>query len=125
MKDEDKGKSNRNGGEKVYLEAEVYGLLNWGFIIVILLELISIIWLWMVHKFSKEAFSWFVVHSIFFACAGYKLLEAINTTEHNSFMGSENASLSIGFSGVLWSISIVCLITGLSRLLSYQTKNKG
>ena len=32
-----------NGGEKVYLEAEVYGLLNWGFIVVMLLELISIV----------------------------------------------------------------------------------
>lgn len=109
----------------MYLEAEVYGLLNWGFIIVMLLELLSIIGLWLKHKFSKEAFSWFVGHIIIFAFAGYKLLEAINITEHNNFMGSENASLSIGFSGVLWAISIVCLIIGISRLLSFKTTKKG
>lgn len=104
----------------MYLEAEVYGMLNWGFIIVMLIELFSIIGLWAEHKFSKEAFSWFVGHIIFFAFAGYKLLEAINTTEHNNSMGSENASLSIGFSGVLWAISVACLIIGLSRLLSHK-----
>lgn len=111
-----------NGGEKMYLEAEVYGLLNWGFIVVMLLELISIVGLWLKHKFSKEAFIWFVGHIIFFAFAGYKLLEAINITEHKNFMGSENSSLSIGFSGVLWAISTVCLMIGLSRLLSFKTQ---
>lgn len=109
------------GGEKVYLEAEVYGLLNRGFIIVMLVELASIIGLWLKYKVSNEAFSWLVGHMFFFALAGYKLLEAINITEHNNSMGSENASLSIGFSGVLWAISIVCLIIGLSRLLSFKT----
>lgn len=107
----------------MYLEAEVYGLLNWGFLIVMLLELISIIGLWLIHKFSKEAFGWFVVHIIFFAFAGYKLLEAINFTEHKNSMGSENASLSIGVAGVLWAISTVCLIIGLSRLLAFKTSN--
>jgi hypothetical protein len=79
----------------MYLEAEVYGMLNWGFAIVMGIELISFIALWLKYKFSKEAFGWFIGHVVFFSFAGYKLLEAINTFEHHDFMGSENASLSI------------------------------
>jgi hypothetical protein len=61
---------------------------------------------------------------VFFVFAGYKLLEAINTFEHQHPMGSENASSSIGISGVLWFISVACLFIGLSCLLSYQVTNR-
>lgn len=100
----------------MYLEAEVYGLLNWGFAIVMGVQLLSFIILGFKQKFSKQAFSWFMGYIIFFSFAGYKLLEAMNTYELNSTMGSENASLSIGFSGVLWVASVVCLLVGISRL---------
>ncbi|KJS22218.1 MAG: hypothetical protein VR72_06735 [Clostridiaceae bacterium BRH_c20a] len=102
----------------MYLEAEVYGMLNWGFIIVMAIQLISLIALWYEHKFNKEAFRWFLAYIVFFSFAGYKILEAINTFERNNPMGSENASLSIGTSGVLWVISVVCLLLGISRLVS-------
>lgn len=109
----------------MYLEAEVYGLLNWGFIIVMGIQLISLISLWYKDKFNKEAFGWLISYIIFFSLAGYKLLEAINTFEHNNPMGSENASLSIGTSGVLWVISVACLLIGLSRLLGNKAITKG
>ncbi|WP_163152612.1 hypothetical protein [Anoxybacillus sp. MB8] len=109
----------------MYLEAEVYGMVNWGFAIVMGIELISFIVLWLKHKFSKEAFCWFIGHIIFFSFAGYKLLEAINTFEHNDFMGSEKASLSIGISGILWAISVVCLLIGIARLISSKVLSKG
>jgi len=109
----------------VYLEAEVYGILNWGFAAVMGIELISLIVIWLHHKFSKEAFGWFIGHIFFFAFAGYKLIEAINTLERNNPMGSENASLSIGTSGVLWTISVACLLIGLKRLVSSKVACKG
>jgi RsiW-degrading membrane proteinase PrsW (M82 family) len=108
----------------MYLEAEVYEMLNWGFAIVMGIELVVLIVLWFHYKFSRKAFSWFIGHMVFFAFAGYKLLEAINTFEHQHPMGSENASLSIGISGVLWAISVACLLIGLSRLLSHQVTNR-
>jgi hypothetical protein len=111
-------------GEGMYLEAEVYGMLNWGFAIVIGIEHVVLIVLWFHYKFSRKAFSWFIGHVVFFALAGYKLLEAINTFEHQHLMGSENASLSIGVSGVLWTISVACLLIGLSCLLSHQVTNR-
>ncbi|WP_104373652.1 hypothetical protein [Desulfocucumis palustris] len=109
----------------MYLEAEVYGLLNWGFATVMGLELISLIFIWLHNRFSKETFGWFIGHTVFFAFAGYKLIEAINTFEHNNPMGSENASLSIGTSGVLWTISVTCLLIGLNRLISSKAPRKG
>jgi hypothetical protein len=114
-----------HGGREMYLEAEVYGMLNWGFAIVMGIELISFIVLWHKHKFSKEAFCWFIGHIAFFSFAGYKLLEAINTFEHNDSMGSEKASLSIGISGVLWAISVACLLIGIARLISSKVPSKG
>ncbi|MEW9672773.1 hypothetical protein [Ammoniphilus sp. 3BR4] len=109
----------------MYLESEVYGMLNWGFAIVMGIELITLIILWFEFKFNKEAFRWFIAHIFFFVFAGYKLLEAINTNEHNNPMGSEIASLSIGSSGILWAISVACLLIGLSLLLSnYNSKVK-
>lgn len=108
----------------MYLEAEVYGMLNWGFAIVMMVEVIAIVSLWFEHKFDKEAFGWFIAHIIFIGLAGYKLLEAINTFEHKNPMGSEDASLSIGISGVLWAISVACFLIGLSRLLSNKHANR-
>ncbi|MEL7567850.1 MAG: hypothetical protein AAGU27_23635 [Dehalobacterium sp.] len=70
------------------------------------------------YKLKKDAFWWFIGYIIFFGFAGYKLLGAINTFEHNVPMGSENASLSISASGFLWVISIVCLLIGISRIAS-------
>lgn len=109
----------------MYLEAEVYGLLNWGFATVMGLELISLIVLWLYHRFNKEAFGWFIGHIVFFTFAGYKLIEAINTFEHNNPMGSENASLSIGTAGVLWTINVACLLIGINRLVSSKVPSKG
>ena len=85
----------------MYLEAEVYGLLNWSFAIVMVIQLLFLIALKYEYKFCIQAFRWFIGYIVFFGFAGYKLLEAINTFEHNNSMGSENASLSMGTSGVL------------------------
>ncbi len=108
----------------MYLEAEVYGLLNWGFAIVMAIQLLFLITLKYEHKFCVEAFRWFIGYIVFFCFAGYKLLESINTFEHNNSMGSENASLCMGTSGILWFISVVCLLIGISRLASNKVSRE-
>ncbi|HBZ80244.1 MULTISPECIES: hypothetical protein [Brevibacillus] len=109
----------------MYLEEEVYGMLNWGFAIVMGIQLIWLVSLKIQHKFNKEVFGWLLAYIVFFALAGYKLLEAINTFEMKHPMGSENASASIGMSGILWTASVFCLFFGLSRLLSNRKGNGG
>lgn len=107
----------------MYLESEVYGMLNWGFAIVVSIELVCVVYLWLKHKYDKEAFKLFIAHIVFFSFAGYKLLEAINTFERGNAMGSESASMSIGLSGVFWTISVSCLLIGLARLLAVLKPN--
>jgi hypothetical protein len=109
----------------MYLEAEAYGMLNWGFAIVMGIQLIWVISLKLEHKFNNEVFGWLLAYLVFFALAGYKLLEAINTFEMKHPMGSENASASIGMSGILWATSVFCLLFGQSRLLSNRKENGG
>lgn len=109
----------------MYLEEEVYGMLNWGFAIVMGIQLIWVVSLKIQHKFKNEVFGWLLAYLVFFALAGYKLLEAINTFEMKHPSGSENASMSIGMSGILWASSVYCLLFGLSRLLSNRKGKRG
>ncbi|MGG1659338.1 hypothetical protein [Brevibacillus sp. NRS-1366] len=109
----------------MYLEEEAYGMLNWGFAVVMVIQLIWVVSLKIQYKFNNEVFGWLLAYLVSFALAGYKLLEAINTFEMKHPMGSENASASIGMSGILWSFSVFCMLFGLSRLLSNRKGDGG
>lgn len=102
----------------MYFEAEVYGMLNWGFVIVMLIQLLYAMILWISNKFSKIALTYFLVYIILFSIAGYYLLLAINTNEHVTPMASEEASVFIAIAGISWTISVVFLFTIISVVRS-------
>lgn len=104
----------------MFLEEEVYGMLSWGFGIVMLIQLLFIIHLWMTHKFDTSSFVYILVHITLFSFAGYHLLVAINTFEYETGMGSEEASLSIAIAGILWAASSIFLLKGVSRLVKVK-----
>lgn len=100
----------------MFLEEEVYRMLNWGFAIVIVVEFFFVIRLWISRKFDKGSFMFILTHIIFFFFAGYNLLIAINTLENEAGMGSEIASFRMGIAGVLWALSVLFLLISLVRL---------
>lgn len=100
----------------MFLEQEVYGMLNWGFAIIIVVEFFFVIHLWISQKFDKGSFIFILSHIIFFFFAGYNLLITINTFENETGMGSEEASVHIVIAGVLWALSVIFLLICFSRL---------
>ncbi|MFD1739426.1 hypothetical protein ACFSCX_23375 [Bacillus salitolerans] len=101
----------------MFLEEEVYGMLHWGFLIVMFIQLLYIISLWKTKQPDRVAFIYLIVYLSLFSLAGVNLLQAINTFEHQNPMGSETASLNMGYAGILWSLSVLFLLRGISRLI--------
>ncbi|MGI8313880.1 hypothetical protein [Halobacillus mangrovi] len=99
------------------MEQEVYPMLVFVFSIFMVISLMTVITLRIRNKSNKSAFNLFIVHFILFSFAGIALLNAmrVNSTTHQS-MASEVASMRLGSAGVLWAISIICLLTGMTKV---------
>lgn len=101
------------------LKQEVFPMLVWGFSIFIGISLITVITLRIKNKNNKSAYHLFIAHFIIFSLAGYALLNAmrVNSNTHHS-MASEVASMRLGSAGVLWAISMICLLAGITKINS-------
>lgn len=106
----------------MFLEEEVYGMLNSGFCIVMLVQFVFVAFLWKFKGLNSRSFVYFCVHIILFSLAGYNLLIAINTFENSAGMGSEEASLRMAVAGLLWLSSVTFLLMSLYRLNSRNVK---
>jgi len=97
-------------------------MLVWGFSILMLISLISIIALRIRNKNNKSAYNLFIAHFIIFTFAGIALLKAmrVNSNTHQT-MASEFASLWLGLARILWAFSIICLLVGMAKI---NTGNK-
>ncbi|KOP82436.1 hypothetical protein ACFFHH_21555 [Cytobacillus solani] len=101
----------------MFLEEEIYGMLNWGFGIVMATQLIFFVVLWMNRKFDILSFVYLKIYLVLFTFAGYNLLISINTFEYPTGMGSEKASFNIAIAGILWTFSILFLLLSIFRLV--------
>lgn len=101
------------------MEQEVYPMLVWGFSIFMVISLITVITLRIRNESNKSALNLFIAHFIIFSLAGIALLYAmrVNSTTHQT-MTSEVASMRLGSAGVLWAISIICLLAGMTKINS-------
>lgn len=94
------------------IEAETLSMLIWGFSAVILLCIIVIIKLWLGKK--DKAYIWFNAQLAFLALAFYKLVNLLRQgLQIPEVMRSEENSLALGMIGVLWTISMICMLMGL------------
>jgi hypothetical protein len=76
--------------------------------------------LWFGNK--NKAFSWFVVQFVFLYFAFNKFLYLIKPKpEVSASMMSEENSWTLGITGVLWAVSMFCMIIGVWVL---NRKNK-
>lgn len=105
------------GSHHMFLEEEVYGMLNWGFGFVIGLQLLLFIGLWFRYRFDRKSFLYLITYLILLSFAGYNLLKSINTFELQTGNGSEEASFHIATAGILWIISVLFLCVSIFRLV--------
>ncbi|GCD84287.1 hypothetical protein [Parageobacillus thermoglucosidasius] len=108
------------------LEEEVMNMLIGGFSTIMFIAIITVIFLWRRNHAQRAAFLWILVHFVSFSIAVYLALKAISF-DINHPMSSEEISLLLGESGVLWGGSMICLLVGifkLSKVTKDDKKNK-
>ena len=88
----------------MHLEAEVYGLVLGGFVIVVVCTLQAILWFGGQTLFLSGAF-WFFFRAL---CFRY---------DPQFSMYSEVQSVHIACAGLLWALSMLCMLIGIYRLL--------
>ena len=96
------------------LEEEVPGMLIVGFSLVMGIAFLIILMLCFKSSNNRIAYMWTCVHFVLFSIAGYFLLKAISF-DSTHWMASEEISLLMGISGVIWLLSMICLIIGLLK----------
>lgn len=97
------------------MESETISMLIWGFIIIIGLG--GILVLRLMFKSRNKAFLWFMSQFLFLLIAFIKILNLIQSQNKipQSMLSEEN-SLAIGFIGVFWGTSMVCMFIGIWHL---------
>ncbi len=102
------------------LEAEILTLISLGFYIVGGLSLLVIIKLWMSTK--NKSFIWFIAQLVFLFLSFLKFIYSIRIKpEIPQTMLSEENSLALGVSGILWAVSMFCMLIGV---WNFGRKNK-
>lgn len=96
------------------LEEGVIGLFIGGFSIVMGIAIIITLLLWFENKNKSSAYVWTLLHLLFFSAAIYFSLKAISFDQYHP-MASEEISLKLGVSGVVWALSMVCLVIGIFK----------
>lgn len=94
------------------MEAETLSMISWGFLIVGGVSLLVIIKLWVSSK--DKSFIWFIAQLIFLYLSFLKFTYLIRMKpEVPQTMLSEENSLALGVSGILWAISMFCMLKGI------------
>lgn len=104
------------------LEQEVIGMLTGGFSIVMGIAILTILVLWLKNKNNSSGYVWTLFHFLFFSAAIYFGLKAISF-DYNHPMASEEISLQLGISGVIWAISMICLVIGIFNFSKTRKHN--
>ncbi|WP_239984633.1 hypothetical protein [Lentibacillus sediminis] len=94
------------------LEQGVMGLLIGGFSIVMGITILVTVFLWIKNKKNSSGYIWTLLHLISFSIAVYFALKSIDF-DYNHPMASEEISLQIGIFGVVWALSMLCLVIAL------------
>ena len=103
----------------MFLEAEVYGLLKWAFIGVMLCSFLVVSGFYYLSR--SRSLLWLYGHMGFNCAAFYFFYECVthlpNRESVYNLMHSENQSMNIGLAGVCWAVGMALLLVGVYRLL--------
>jgi uncharacterized protein len=107
----------------MYLEAEAFGMLILGFAAVILASLAVIISQWV--RLKSKAYCWFFAQLVLLIVAFFKFLRLImGNPSIPRVMLSEENSLALGITGVLWALSMACMLIGITKLSKEKMKGE-
>lgn len=96
------------------MEQETVGLLVGGFSLIIGIMVLVTLFLWVKSKGNHAAYASVICHFAFLTIAMFVFINAI-TFNADHPMASEEISLRLGVSGVVWAVGMLCLLVGLVR----------
>ena len=96
------------------LEEGVIGLLIGGFAIVMGIAILATLLLWLKNRNNSFAYVWTLLHLLLSSVAIFFFLKAISFDYYHP-IASEEISLQIGISGVIWALSMLCLLIGILK----------
>ncbi|PAV29340.1 hypothetical protein CIL05_12110 [Virgibacillus profundi] len=76
------------------------------------IAILVIVFLWVKKKNNSSGYIWTILHLLLVSVAFYFGLKGI-AFDYNHPMASEEISLQIGISGVVWALSMLCLVIAL------------
>lgn len=94
------------------LEEGVIGLLIGGFTVVVGIAIMLTMFLWVRNKHKSSGYIWILLHLIFMSVAVYFALRAFSF-DYNHPMASEENSLQLVISGLIWLGSMICFVNAL------------
>ncbi|MFB4166889.1 hypothetical protein [Virgibacillus sp. JSM 102003] len=103
------------------LEEGVMGLLIGGFAIIMGITILVIVLLWVKNKNNRVGYISTLLHLLLVSVAVNFALKAI-AFDYNHAMASEEISFQIGIAGVVWALSMICLVIALFSF-SQERKN--
>jgi hypothetical protein len=102
------------------MEEETLPLLTGGYLIISILSLIYLLILWKKYKPFRIGLTWFICYLIIFSIAVFFGLTTLGY-DISGPMASENFSLGMGITGVIWFVSMIFFLKGV---LSFIHINK-
>ncbi|WP_342598274.1 hypothetical protein MHB48_11870 [Psychrobacillus sp. FSL H8-0483] len=94
------------------LEKEIFGLLIGGSAAVMGIAIFVTLFLWIKNNNKNSGYVWTLLHLMLFSIAIYFTFQVISI-DYNHPMASEEISLQLGIAGVIWALSMTCLIVGI------------
>lgn len=108
----DVSKKKKGGHVKMQMEAETISMLMICFFVVTGICLVVLFKSW--FKSKDKGYIWFVLQFIFLYLSFFEFLNAIKVKPQiPEVMLSEENSLALGITGVLWTASMFCMLMGV------------
>ncbi len=101
---------------RIPMEEETIPMLIGGFCMVMSLALIGIIYFWITNRQHRDPLKWITAHFVFFTIAVILFLKELDA-DISAPMVAESNSLTMGVGGVIWAISMYCLMLGIRKLI--------
>lgn len=102
------------------LEEEMTRMLIGGFSFVMGIALVSILFLWFRNKNQHVGYGWTILHLLLCSLAIFMVIDTLDS-DYNHPMASEENSLRLGISGIIWACSMISLLVGI---LFFSKNNK-
>ncbi|PGB82643.1 hypothetical protein COM13_22690 [Bacillus pseudomycoides] len=96
------------------MEEEVRSYLIIGFSVIICIAILYTIYLWI--KYKRKGYLWVIFHFVSLSFGISIFINVLTGNFMNEVMISEDNSIKIAESGLLWAVSVLFLLKGITDL---------